>query len=163
MYQFRITALTLLWSVAQLAGWPTPCRADNWDLNQAVWQFAVDNLGQQVGDGQCWTLADRALRYAGAQPPGTGGLGPYEFGRLLDVDEEVWPGDVMQFEGAFFLYENGSWQDMPHHTAIVYTADGSQITLINQNNPEPIVTLTNINLDNLQRGTIMTYRPLDAQ
>jgi hypothetical protein len=128
-----------------------------------VWQFAVDNYGQTVGDGECWTLADQALRFAGAQPPGTGGLGIYQFGRQLDPDEDILPGDVMQFWNARFVYDDGSWQYMPQHTAIVYDLAGSSITLINQNNPDPFVTLTYIDVDYLQQGTMITYRPMPGQ
>jgi hypothetical protein len=159
MRRFTISTCAVLTTVALLGGRASLCRADDWDLNQTVLQFAIDHLGQQVGDGQCWTLADQALRNAGAQPPGTGGLGIYEYGRQLDPDENIWPGDVIQFEGALFISDDGSWWDMPHHTAIVYAVDGRELTLINQNAPLPIVTSEDINQDDLQQGTMTTYRP----
>ena len=34
-------------------------------VNQRILRFATDQRGQQVGDGECWTLADQALKAAG--------------------------------------------------------------------------------------------------
>ncbi len=38
------------------------------DSNRAVYDFCVQHLGQQVGDGVCHTLVDQALRSAGLPP-----------------------------------------------------------------------------------------------
>lgn len=40
-------------------------------LNQQILDFAVKHLGTQVGNGECWTLADEAMRSANATHPET--------------------------------------------------------------------------------------------
>jgi hypothetical protein len=36
------------------------------EFNQKVYTFAQSQAGQRVGAGECWDLADRALKHAGA-------------------------------------------------------------------------------------------------
>ncbi|HET9954420.1 MAG TPA: hypothetical protein VFQ61_07945 [Polyangiaceae bacterium] len=36
-------------------------------VNQKIQAFASSRVGQQVGDGECWTLAEQALAAAGAK------------------------------------------------------------------------------------------------
>jgi hypothetical protein len=130
-------------------------------LNDAVLAYAVAALGTQVGDGGCWALADEALKAAGAD---TSGDFAYVFGSAVDLYAVI-PGDVLQFEGVHFEGPDPAtggtyWQDFPHHTAIVYSVNGSQITLLNQNvNGDTTVQFTTINLNDLQYGTISAYRP----
>src|SRR5260370_41903892 len=98
-------------------------------LNQKVLQFARSQMGRQVGNGECWTLADQALRVAGAHRPGTAGYGSYVFGKRISR-QALQPGDVIQFEGVTFTHTdpNGSWSSnsFPHHTAIVAAVRGSR-------------------------------------
>ena len=47
--------------------------SDNATINQKVLIWARGKKGQQVGAGECWDLADRALRHAGAQSSTTTG------------------------------------------------------------------------------------------
>ena len=61
-------------------------------VNQRILRFATDQRGQQVGDGECWTLADQALKAAGAQHPAR-----TVWGRPLAAGERVFPGDIVQF------------------------------------------------------------------
>jgi hypothetical protein len=130
-------------------------------LNDAVLAYAVAALGTQVGDGGCWALADEALKAAGADTSGDFGC---VFGSAVDLYAVI-PGDVLQFEGVHFEGPDPAtggtyWQDFPHHTAIVYSVSGSQITLLNQNvNGDTTVQFTTINLNDLQYGTISAYRP----
>ena len=42
-------------------------------INQKIYIWARSHIGKQVGNGQCWTLADRALRQAGARSSTTTG------------------------------------------------------------------------------------------
>jgi hypothetical protein len=107
--------------------------------------------GQRVGDGECFTLTDRALRNAGARTAG-------DFGQVTPNADYVWgtsvtladlrPGDVIQFRDYRFTKhvviersnetvtqdEDG---DRPHHTAIVESvgANGA-VTVLEQNAPE---------------------------
>jgi hypothetical protein len=107
--------------------------------------------GQRVGDGECFTLADTALRNAGAR-------GAADYGAVTPSTDYVWgtsvslsdvrAGDVIQFRDYRFEREiearnaDGSitttteFQERPHHTAIVERVDGSgALTVLEQNSP----------------------------
>ncbi|WP_353722895.1 hypothetical protein [Dyadobacter sp. 676] len=102
-------------------------------LGNAVAQFAQTNLGNQVGNGECWTLAERALQSAGAR------TSTEIMGRIGPDDNYVWGdavtaaslevGDIIQFRNYSFRFEgsDGSWSEesRPHHTAIVASIDTS--------------------------------------
>lgn len=99
-------------------------------LGNAVAQFAQTNLGSQVGNGECWTLAERALQNAGAR------TSTEIMGRIGPDDDYVWGdaitaaslevGDIIQFRRYTYRYDSsdGSWREesRPHHTAIVASA-----------------------------------------
>lgn len=107
--------------------------------NQKVLVWARGKLRQQVGKGECWDLAEEALKHAKAV--GSADLGPsgpdkdYVWGDAVSLTD-VRPGDILQFtdfaintrididiefdDGS----EAGSWKEDrsvrgPHHTAIV--------------------------------------------
>src|SRR5262249_41216733 len=123
-------------------------------LNQKVLSYAQAHLGQVVGNGECWTLVDEALKSAGAD---TSGDGNCVFGRSVAL-EAVIPGALIQFEKAHFEHREGgrmSASDMPHHSAVVSSVQGRRISLLNQNvNGSRKVQYSLINLDDLQRGSV---------
>jgi hypothetical protein len=124
--------------------------------NAKILQFARDHLGQQVGNGECWTLAEDALIYAGAKP-----ADGYVFGTAIPLSS-VQPGDILQFEAAIFIGAN-YWMvvGMPHHTAIVSQIQGNQIQMLNQNvNDVRRVQYSTINLADLRSGKITAYRAI---
>ena len=108
--------------------------------------------GERVGDGECFTLADRALRGAGARSAADyGSVTPdadYVWGTSIAVSQ-LQPGDIIQFRGYRYDREvvtEGSdgtidtaedYQERPHHTAIVESvgANGA-VTVLEQNAPE---------------------------
>ena len=127
-------------------------------LNQQVHRFATQRLGQRVGRGECFDLADLALRDAGAKSAA-------DYGRVTRSADYVWGravtrqtarvGDVIQFRNYGFTEtvvtvterrdSGGRWvveedvsetrtQTRPHHTAIVDAIgrDG-EITVLEQN------------------------------
>src|SRR5262245_53388598 len=75
---------------------PTPDEQTGLD----VIAFAKANFNKQVGDGQCFSLADKALRKADA-------MSAADFGKLGKKTDYVWgdpvdlsrvqPGDILQF------------------------------------------------------------------
>jgi hypothetical protein len=140
-------------------------------LNQKVLAFARAHKGQQVGDGECWTLADAALKAAGARRPGSGGLGPFAFGRLLGPRETALPGDIAQFSKARFQGKTNRGfvygYVMDRHTAIIASVKGTRITVLHQNFGErdggKIVRRTPINLADRKQGTVQIYRPQPAR
>jgi hypothetical protein len=116
--------------------------------------FARARLGTQVGDGQCYDLADAALHAAGARSaPDFGQVTPdadYVWGRPVDV-KDARPGDIVQFRNFNIAttisttvrlpdgqsYTTQSWQTAArdHHTAIVERNEDGVLSLLEQNVP----------------------------
>jgi hypothetical protein len=118
-------------------------------LNQKVLIWAQGKLGQQVGDGECWTLAESAVTNSGGQSSKglTGGDADdfsdadYVWGDAVKLDDAK-PGDVLQFRDYSFeattTQTNGAWNsrtgERGHHTAIVARNLGNgQLVVIEQN------------------------------
>jgi hypothetical protein len=121
--------------------------------------YARQRLGQRVGNGECFTLADRALRNAGARSASDhGDVSPdadYIWGSSVNLSD-LRPGDVVQFRGYRYdrtvdvNHSDGSGstethsEERPHHTAIVQRVNGSVVTVLEQNAPagSAVVTTT---------------------
>lgn len=111
-------------------------------LGNAVAQFAETNLASQVGDGECWTLAERALASAGARTSTQimGNVGPddnYVWGEAIGMANlEV--GDIIQFRNYVYRFNrsDGSWnqESRPHHTAIVAAVVSSGVVDVFESN-----------------------------
>lgn len=118
-----------------------------------ITQFASTRMGQQVGDGECFTLVDQALRGAGARSAASyGTITPeanYVWGRAITVGQAQ-AGDVIQFSNYRYVKrvttkivrrdgsEEESFteveQSRPHHTAIVAIVEGQgAVTVLEQN------------------------------
>lgn len=125
------------------------------DLNRKVLEFATNNLGQQVGNGECWTLAAESLKQANAQP-----ARGYTFGRELGAGEKPLVGDIMQFTSCRFQDRNfTAIMGLPNHTAIIYAVDGTKLTFIHQNFGSKNVTLLTLDMMTLASGNYTTFRP----
>jgi hypothetical protein len=114
--------------------------------------YAHDLVRRRVGNGQCFTLVDRALRGAGAASAAAyGPIGPdddYVWGSPVDL-ADLQPGDVVQFrdyacECVFgtvdqqgrYTYDGTETEPRPHHSAIVHSIQGGgAVTVIEQNAP----------------------------
>ncbi|HET9903900.1 MAG TPA: hypothetical protein VFQ27_09400 [Xanthobacteraceae bacterium] len=101
-------------------------------------KFASDRSGQQVGDGECYALADQALKSVGAKSADSYGkitpTADYVWGSAVTVSQTR-AGDVIQFKNytvtitttTRITKADGSWEEStetqtlsrPHHTAIV--------------------------------------------
>lgn len=101
-------------------------------------QFASGRLGQQVGDGECFALADSALRSRTLKSASDFGAvsanADYIWGREVSLSQ-VQVGDVIQFrnytfdeaihtettrpDGSGGYNDESSSESRPHHTAIV--------------------------------------------
>jgi hypothetical protein len=116
----------------------------------AVVSYATANVGQKVGDGECFALADRALRNAGAKSAADYGPivpdGDYVWGKEVSL-ANVKAGDIVQFRDYSCTVETVTETDKdettkerveerPHHTAIVERVgrDGA-VTVLEQNYP----------------------------
>jgi hypothetical protein len=156
-------------------------------LADSVVSYASRGLGQRVGDGQCFALADRALRNAGAKSAAAFGPvvpdGDYVWGTEISL-AHLGPGDIIQFrdyscrvvtvaETASEERTEDRVEERPHHTAVVEQvgADGA-VTVLEQNIPpgSPVVR-TRLHFADSQsasdgrtttvtvRGTFWFYRP----
>jgi hypothetical protein len=113
--------------------------------------FARRQRGSRVGNGECFTFADRALSTSGARSAG-------DYGDVTPNTDYVWgssvsltnlqPGDVIQMRDYRFDREvsvnnpdgSGStdtdFQERPHHTVIVESVEGNgAVTVLEQNAP----------------------------
>lgn len=127
----------------------TPSIADQ------VVSFVRRRRGERVGDGECFTLVDRALRGAGAKSARDHGpvtpTADYIWGTAVTL-ADLQPGDVVQFRDYRYDREVRTETDdeesvdtqsaaRPHHTAIVESVDGAAVTVLEQNAPpgSPVV------------------------
>lgn len=129
--------------------------------NPRVVEYALRQLGTQVGNGECWTLAMEALGFASALQPGRDGRDVFNFG--LDVTgQSLVAGDIVQLFNARIDYPDGSWSTfVPQHTAIIEWAIGKQLGVLHQNiGGDRRVQKGIIDLNHLSSGTYRIYRPL---
>jgi hypothetical protein len=116
-------------------------------------KFASDNSGQQVGDGECYALADQALKKVGAKSADS-------YGKITPTADYVWgdavtvtqarAGDVIQFKNytvtitvkTKVVNADGSWDEQthietlsrPHHTALVAKTGTNGTTTVYEQN-----------------------------
>lgn len=145
------------------------CGADG-SINDQVVAFARSKLGEKVGDGECSSLAAEALRHAGAKTRrGEHGSWGEELKSLLEAK----PGDILQFDDAYFAHtsfgDDGTMTKrmilFPHHTAIVVRVrkrgTKPMLVIIHQNvGDTKVVQEWTINIADKKRGTIKLYRPV---
>lgn len=134
-------------------------------MNQRVVIWARGKKGQQVGRGECWDLADQALRKAGARSSlTTGGDDDYVWGDSVALKDVV-PGDILQLRDHIVTtttktqvrFEDGSGFDdvqetfarRPHHTAIVDAVGENGTLVILEQHVKPLG-------DKVQRHTLPT-------
>jgi hypothetical protein len=177
----RITVGCLAGSLLALAAAAAPPRS----LNEKVLEFCKQNLGRQVGDGECYALAAEALKAAGARPQPTfkdnPGPNDYVWGKLVWVLEatngtqtekataglSVQPGDVVQFRDTKFsgpLPGGGGYTSLAvRHTAVVaeFRAGSKELVVLHQNwNGNRTVHEQTLLLPDLKDGWLRVYRPV---
>jgi len=151
----RLTATTVLSGSKAARGVP---RKRAWGdenpqtkLNEKVYNWARLQLNKYVGGRECWDLADRALKHAGARSSSTTGKDDnYDWGMRVDPVTSVIRGDVLQFRNHVVRTTvvttntttgegESSWKDelRPHHTAVVATNNGAKgLEVFEQHWPE---------------------------
>ncbi|MEO8615712.1 MAG: hypothetical protein ABI600_11270 [Luteolibacter sp.] len=94
--------------------------------------FCRMNHGKKVGDGQCWALANEAMKAAGKSRPGRD---MRVWGRVVNpANEQIRPGDVLEFENARFRESRMTIITGSHHTAVVMTPErNGKFTVAEQN------------------------------
>jgi len=128
-------------------------------LGQQVQTYAANRVAQPVGSGECFDLADRALRAAGARSAADYGEvtadADYRWGDPVQL-ADLQPGDVLQFRDYEVTitveitrrktFRDGSTEDSeeestevygrPHHTAVVSSRlGGGRLRVLEQNAP----------------------------
>lgn len=126
------------------------------DLPLKLVAFCKSNLKKQVGNGECWTLADEAFKFCGLErPKGESRV----WGRLLDLKEEnIEAGDIIEYRSAKF--SDGSHTG-PNHTAVVIKGgQRGKATIAEQNwGGYKRVREATFDADTLIEGEVMVYRP----
>lgn len=130
-------------------------------INRRVVDFVNRHMGSQVGRGECWDLAAEALNAAGAEWDGN-----YGFGSKVDPGKEsVLPGDIVQFEGVRFEWDEGREKHtmrMPHHTAVILQVRSRDNYVIAEQNTQGTgrkVGSGDLQLARRTKGRITFYRP----
>ena len=120
-----------------------------------ITEFVKSNKGKQVGNGECWTLAEEAFKHAGLQRGDRPGI--REWGRLVDwKKEEVQPGDVIELQSASFP----KFRTGPNHTGVIDSkGKRGKFTVLEQNvGGKKIVMRTDYDLRKMSKGTVQIYR-----
>ncbi|QHV96079.1 hypothetical protein [Spirosoma endbachense] len=147
-------------------------------VNQVIVQYAANKVGHRDGDGQCWTLAEKALKNAHAKTSndimgadGVNSDADYVWGTETSL-ANLQPGDIVQFNYYTMHIDNadGSWREEgrgePRHTAIVASVGaGGKVVVYEQNIPDggPVKksTLYFKNTDSVTLGgSWWFYRPI---
>jgi surface antigen len=120
-------------------------------MSQQILSFIKQRMGTRHGNGECFTLADDALKNAGAKSAA-------DYSKLTPDTDYVWgtavsasdvkAGDVVQFRSYRYdrkvvtknpdrsVSTDEDFQERPHHTAIVEQVNGDgSMTVLEQNAP----------------------------
>lgn len=148
-----------------------------------VANWAETKLGQKVGNGECWTLAHDALQK---------GCGNYAYvsdafnhgAKILTLEasngsvskseqlDEIRRGDIIQYKTCIFKTASSIRKfGAPDHTSIVLDvkskgADSSETVLeIAHQNANGVrnVTVDDLNLSELNEGTLTIFRPIEKE
>lgn len=119
-------------------------------------EFCVSKKGRKVGDGECWALANEAMKSAGKSRPGSD---MRAWGRLVNPAwESIQAGDILEFERARFSEGiiTGS-----HHTAVVIRGGrAGNFTVAEQNfSGNKRVSFREMSLRTRVSGKVAVYRP----
>ena len=126
-------------------------------INQDVSVYVSGQLGKQVGNGECFTLADEALQKAKAKSASDYGKitanADYRWGNAVNLQKLI-PGDIIQFRDYKVTIttvtktrktkSGGGWEEetstqtqtesRPHHTAIVGSVGKNGIVSVFEQN-----------------------------
>jgi hypothetical protein len=149
-------------------------------LGQQLVDWLHARIGTQIGDGECATTVNAALKAFGLPSYDTlGPTGPdadyvwgtllltYHAGDAVSLLDQIRPGDIIQFRnvtihdvvpGGYYDYS------FPHHTAMVEANQGGgNLTLLESNlNGNLNVAETLRHFAVMTGGTIWVYRPIGA-
>ena len=138
-------------------------------------------MGSQVGDGECWTLANNALKAVAAklEPRGQepcmasqsfvhgyliysnilASSNPESLGRVVDAG--VARGDVIQLYKAHFKYPGGeAWAGDPDHTAVITGIEPNGVLHVVEQNVggKKRVQVGKYNMSQMVKGEVRVFR-----
>jgi hypothetical protein len=149
-------------------------------LSDKVLAFCQISKGRMVGNGQCSSLAERALAAAGASAGGEDAPGPedYSWGRQIfylarlstglkteGQQTDIKPGCIIQFRDVRWEGKTPRgtyWMEMEHHTAVVAAVEdnGKMLRVFHQNyGNNKLVTEAKLRLNDLRKGWLRVYEP----
>ncbi|NOQ25156.1 MAG: hypothetical protein GQ564_07310 [Bacteroidales bacterium] len=130
-------------------------------LNKDIVKYVKSVKGKKVDRGECWDLANQALKNIDADWDKA-----YVYGNSVDPEkDQIYPGDLIQFENVKVQYteELTTYTElMAHHTAIVFKVIEKGVYEIAHQNTEfsgRKVGISNLNLNHVVKGDIFFYRP----
>ena len=126
-------------------------------VQAAIVKWCKSQNGQQVGNGECWTLANEAFKNCGAKRPGGDLRG---WGRKLDFPKEKpQPGDIVEYRKASF--SNGSRTGEKHTAVVTGLGKKKGSLLISEQNWNGVKKVREVEFDpaTLTSGEMMFYRP----
>ena len=136
-------------------------------INQDIVKYIRTVIGEQVGRGECWDLADAALTVSHAKFDKSSQKTLYIFGDEYNPKKvTVLPGDILQMENVIVKYQNDNMvltENYGHHTAIVYeVVDDKNLKIAHQNTSFSgrTVGISILRLNDVQKGKIRYYRPI---
>jgi hypothetical protein len=148
-------------SLSLLAFRPHRSCGETPELNKKIIDFVKTHMGKKVATGECWDVAAGALNSVGATWDGN-----YKFGKEVDYKKTcIYPGDIVQFEGAELKYQKGDtyyFEILTHHTAIIYEVKEKGDFVIADQNTKfsgKKVTTHPFVVKDLIKGKFTIYRP----
>ena len=119
-------------------------------------EFALQSKGKKIGDGECWSLADEAFKYAKIKRP-TSHIRVW--GEIVDYkSEKLMPGDIVEFQDAVF--KDGNKRGPVHTAVVVKKGIRRGLAIMNEQNvgDDKSVKLWEVNLKDLDSGKVIVYR-----
>ncbi len=132
--------------------------------NSKIVSYVKSVMGKKVDRGECWDLANEALKLVKAK-----WNYQFKYGKLLDRDKDtIYPGDIIQFKNVIVVTKSDNGHEtktetMKQHTAIVYKVyekGDFEIAHQNTNFSGRKVGTSRLVLKNIKRGEIFIYKPI---
>lgn len=131
------------------------------ELNREIIEYLESVIGKKVDRGECWDLANQALKKSEADWDKA-----FVYGNLKDPKkDEIFPGDLIQFDNIVIKYQEGNnyyTETMGQHTAIVYKVKKKGVYEIAHQNTQfsgRKVGVSTLNTHHVVEGKMYFYRP----